>query len=76
MICFCFNRDIVYQEESGYDEVLVNKGAYLSRVEETDLWSSADVEIGRDERSEIKVGMGRLWSLRDILVVMGLVGLG
>ena len=49
------------QDESGHVmEVLVNKGAYLSRVEERDLWSSADVGVVREERSEIKVGMGRL----------------
>ena len=41
-------------------EVLVNKGAYLSRVYEREIWSSADVEVGREERSEIKSGMGRL----------------
>ena len=57
-------------------EVLVNNGAYLSRLEDRAVWSSADVEVGREERSEIKVGMGRLLSLREILVVRGLVGLG
>ena len=57
-------------------KVLVNKGAYLSRVEERDVWCSADVEVGREERSEIKAGIGRLWNLRELLVVRGLVGLG
>ena len=57
-------------------EVLVNKGAYLSSVEEREVWSSADVEVGMEERSVIKSGMGRLCSLREILVVRGLVGLG
>ena len=41
-------------------EVLVNKGAYLSRMEEREVWSSADVEVGREERSDIKAGMWRL----------------
>ena len=41
-------------------EVLVNKGTYLSRVDEREVWSSADVEVGREERSNIKSGMGRL----------------
>ena len=54
----------------------MNKEAYLSRVEERDVWSSAEVKVGREERSEIKAGMGMLWSLRDILVVRVLVGLG
>ena len=49
-------------------EVLVNKGAYLSMVEDREVWSRADVEVGREE----KLGMGRLWSLREILVVRGL----
>ena len=56
-------------------EVLVNKWAYLSMVEERDVWSAADIEVGREEISEIKARMGRFWSLREIMVVRGLVGL-
>ena len=41
-------------------EVLVNNGAYLSRVEEREVWSSADVEVGSEERSDIKSGKRRM----------------
>ena len=41
-------------------KLLVNKWAYVSRVEEREVWSSANVEVGREDRSDIKSGIGRL----------------